>query len=55
MSYDPLTSRCEVWRDGASLGTWTDTSAIKSGVYVSLRTDGTHVLFDNLSFTRESR
>ena len=55
VSYDPLTGRFDLWRDGSSLGTWTDTTAVKSGSYVSLRTDGANVLFDNLSFTRESR
>ena len=55
VSYDPLTGRFDVWRDGVSLGNWTDTSATKSGAYVSLRTDAANVLFDNLSFTRESK
>jgi RHS repeat-associated protein len=55
VSYDPLIGRFDLWRDGGSLGTWTDTSAVKRGGFVSLRTDGANVLFDNLTFTRESK
>ncbi len=55
VSYDPLTGRFDLWRDGGSLGNWTDASDIKSGGYVSLRTDGANVLFDNIVITRESK
>ncbi|MFZ1599470.1 MAG: RHS repeat-associated core domain-containing protein [Anaerolineae bacterium] len=55
VSYDPLTGRFDLWRNGGSLGAWTDTTAVKSGSFVSLRTDGANVLFDNLTFTRESK
>ncbi|MFZ2520183.1 MAG: RHS repeat-associated core domain-containing protein, partial [Anaerolineae bacterium] len=46
--YDPLTGKVQVWRDNVYLGSWTDTTPLLSGSYLSLRTDASNVLFDNL-------
>ncbi len=46
--YDPLTGKLQVWRDNAFLGSWTDTTPLTSGSYLSLRTDRADVLFDDL-------
>ena len=46
--YDPLTGKLQVWRDNVYLGSWTDTTPLLSGSYLSLRTDASNVLFDNL-------
>ncbi len=55
-SYDPQTGKFDLWRGGASLGTWTDTSSpLTTGGYISLRTDASNVLFDNFVMTRESK
>lgn len=48
VSYDPLTGKLQVWRDNAFLGSWTDATPLPSGGYLSLRTDGSNVLFDDL-------
>ncbi|MBX7237086.1 MAG: hypothetical protein K1X65_22070 [Caldilineales bacterium] len=56
VTYDPQTGKFDLWRDGASLGTWTDTSSpLTTGGYISLRTDASNVLFDNILMTRESK
>jgi RHS repeat-associated protein len=46
--YDPLTGKLQVWRDNIYLGSWTDTTPLTTGSYLSLRTDGANVLFDDL-------
>lgn len=46
--YDPLAGKLQAWRDNAFLGSWTDTTPLPSGSYLSLRTDGANVLFDDL-------
>ncbi len=56
VSYDPLTGKFDLWRDGANLGAWTDAAApLAAGGYISLRTDASEVLFDNIMVTRESK
>ncbi len=46
--YDPLTGKLQVWRDNSFLGSWTDTTPLTSGSYLSLRTDSADVRFDDL-------
>jgi YD repeat-containing protein len=48
VAYDPATGKLEVWRDNVYLGSWTDTSPLTSGAYLSLRTTSTEARFDNL-------
>ena len=55
VSYDPLTGSFSVKRDGATLGSWTDTTPLQNGNYVALRTDAANVLFDDIKITRESK
>ncbi|MFZ1596434.1 MAG: hypothetical protein WAW26_11295, partial [Anaerolineae bacterium] len=33
--YDPLTGKVQVWRDNVYLGSWTDTTPLLSGSYLS--------------------
>jgi len=44
--YNPLTGVLQVARDGNPLGSWTDTTLLTSGGYLSLRTDGSSVQYD---------
>ncbi len=46
--YDPLTGKLQAWCDNAFLGSWTDTTPLTSGSYLSLRTDSADVRFDDL-------
>ncbi len=55
VSYDPLTGSFSVKRDGATLGSWTDTTPLQNGSFVALRTDAANVLFDDIKITRESK
>jgi len=50
--YDPATGVLQAARDGVTLGSWTDTTPLTSGAYLSLRTDGANVLFDDIPGTR---
>jgi hypothetical protein len=37
-----------VWRGGARLGSWTETTRLTSGAYLSLSTDTTDASFDDI-------
>lgn len=41
----------KIFRDGAEVGTWTDSSPLKSGRYVSVRTNGTIAMFRDIAVT----
>jgi RHS repeat-associated protein len=47
--YDPATGRLQVARDGVTLGSWIDTTPLTTGAYLSLRTDGSNVQFDDIA------
>ena len=47
--YDPATGKLQVARDGVTLGTWTDSTPLTSGAYLSLRTDAASVQFDDVA------
>jgi hypothetical protein len=47
--YDPATGKLQVGRDGVTLGSWTDTTPLTTGAYVSLRTDASTVQFDDIA------
>ena len=47
--YDPATGKLSVSRDGVTLGSWTDSTPLITGAYLSLRTDGTTVQFDDVA------
>ncbi len=48
VTYDTRTGQIAVWRAGGYLGSWTDTTPLTSGSYISLRTDVANVSFDGL-------
>jgi RHS repeat-associated protein len=48
VTYDTRTGQIAVWRAGGYLGSWTDTTPLTSGAYLSLRTDNADVSFDSL-------
>ncbi len=54
--YDPATGLIEAWRDtmtGSAIVSWTDSdSQFTSGSYISLKTDSSHVHFDNVTAHR---
>jgi len=52
-AYDPVSGKLEVWRDGTYLGSWTDTSPLTSGAYLSLRTTSTDAKFDDITVERQ--
>lgn len=47
--YNPQTGVLQVARDGVALGSWTDTTPLASGGFLSLRTDGSSVQFDDIA------
>ena len=47
--YDPATGKLQVARDGVTLGSWTDTTPLTTGAYLSLRTDAASVQFDDVA------
>ena len=49
MFYDPATGKLLVSRDGVTLGTWTDSTPLITGAYLSLRTDSASVQFDDVA------
>lgn len=53
--YDPLTGKLQVWRDNVALGSWTDATPLTSGSHLSLRTDGSNVLFDDSDHLKAQR
>ena len=50
-TYDPSTGRIDVYRDGSvnPVVSWTDPTPLTSGSYISLRTNSTEALFDDIS------
>ena len=48
VTYDTRTGQIAVWRAGGYLASWTNTTPLTTGGYLSLRTDGANVLFDDL-------
>lgn len=50
--YDPATGVIEVYRDNVFIDSWTDTTPLTTGNYVSLRNGNSKVYFDNLKVYR---
>ena len=46
--YNPQNGKIQVWRDGSYLGSWTDSTPLTTGNYLSLRTTTNNVLFDEV-------
>ncbi|MBX7233672.1 MAG: hypothetical protein K1X65_04755 [Caldilineales bacterium] len=47
-TYNPQNGKIQVWRDGGYLGSWTDSTPLTTGNYLSLRTTTSNVLFDEV-------
>ena len=54
-AYDRTSGKIEVWRDGTYLGSWTDTTPLTSGAYLSLRTSSTQAKFDNVAVESQTK
>jgi len=52
VEYDPDTGKIEVYQDGTSKVSWTDSSALSSGSYVALRADGINIDYDRVRCRR---
>lgn len=48
VTYNPGTGKIIIWRDGKYIGSWTDSTPLTSGYYISLRTNASHVHFDDV-------
>lgn len=51
--YDPGTGKIEVFQESNLIGAWTDPTPLTAGGYVSLRTNETHMDYENLRMFRE--
>ncbi len=51
-TYDPSTGEITVYVDNEFVGSWTDATPLQSGGFISLRTAGSSVSFDNVNVYR---